>query len=54
MSPRSIQYLEAGRTNAPVLSLLRLAEVLDVQPAALFEPSTHVRRSGRRPKKRQR
>ena len=52
VTPRNVQRIEQGRVNVQALSLLRLAEVLGVHPGELFEPSAHVRRPGRRPKKR--
>lgn len=47
VSHRHLQRIEQGRINSTALSLARLAEVLGVELAEVFMPSSHVRRVGR-------
>lgn len=51
MTPRAYQFIEKGQ-NLTIKSLVRIANVLGVQPTELFvAPAPHVPRRGR-PRKR--
>ena len=50
-TPRYIQRVEAGRTNVSALYLLRLALVLETNPAALVRAGRIVERRPGRPRK---